>query len=183
MLALCPWLGWKGGVRNKKAVAGLALFFLAAAAGLWLYGVRIPTALAAAAGALACLAGILALFTLEAPLRRRRTALAAYGVRQEQTPSMALIEAALTVSRDGRKVGTLTPQRRLYRKFDSPFAEVSTLPGLGDEIYATLLAVDTQDNVTLKVSVNPLVNWVWIGGALMSLFPLLGLTRRRGRKE
>jgi cytochrome c biogenesis factor len=26
------------------------------------------------------------------------------------------------------------------------------------------------------MSANPLVNWLWIGGAVMSLAPLLGLT-------
>jgi cytochrome c-type biogenesis protein CcmF len=225
MLALCPWLGWKGGVRNKKAVAGLIIFFVAVAVGLWLYGIRLPTALVGAAGAVACLAGILMLFLLEPSIRRRRTAWGAYGVhvglalmvlgisfsgpyqvsreavlgpgetitleeydithdglRQDETTSMVFIESTLTVSKDGRKLGTLTPQRRLYRKFDSPFAEVSVIPGLGDELYATLLSADEDDNVTIKVSVNPLVNWIWIGGTLMCLFPLLALTRRKERK-
>jgi cytochrome c-type biogenesis protein CcmF len=31
----------------------------------------------------------------------------------------------------------------------------------------------------VKVSINPLVNWLWLGGTLMCLFPFLGLGRRR----
>mgnify|MGYP000117431259 CR=1 FL=1 len=89
------------------------------------------------------------------------------------------IEAELQLSRDGSVVGTVSPQRRLYDKFPRyAFSEATTHPSLGSEFYATLLGVNGTKAV-LRMSSNPLVNWLWIGGALMSLAPLLGLRRRR----
>ena len=89
------------------------------------------------------------------------------------------IEAELQLSVDGKVVGTVSPQRRLYDKFSRyAFSEATTHPSLGSEFYATLLGVNGTKAV-LRMSSNPLVNWLWIGGALMSAAPLLGLRRRR----
>ena len=92
------------------------------------------------------------------------------GLRHDHdNPAMDMHEAQLVVTRDGREVGVLTPQKRLYRNFEQSFAEVSVIPSLGEEIYATLLAFNEEEAVSLKVSVNPLVNWIWIGGTLACL--------------
>ena len=89
------------------------------------------------------------------------------------------IEAELQLSQDGEVVATILPQRRLYDKFQrSAFSEATTHPSLGTEFYVTLLGVN-QGKAVLRMSANPLVNWLWIGGAVMSLAPLLGLRRRR----
>lgn len=101
-------------------------------------------------------------------------------------PGFHYLEGRLEVSRDGRPLGELKPQRRIYDKFGSmQFTEVDVIPGLGKEIYASLLGLDQQGRALVKVSVEPLVNWLWIGGTLMSLFPLCMLWRRRssGRSE
>ncbi|GAB6035707.1 cytochrome c-type biogenesis CcmF C-terminal domain-containing protein [Fundidesulfovibrio butyratiphilus] len=103
-------------------------------------------------------------------------------LKQYATPGYAAGQAVLRVSRDGREVGVLTPERRTYRNFPQPFAEVSVLPSLGDEIYATLLAFSQDKGASFKVSVNPLVNWVWIGGALMCLAGLFA-SRRKASEE
>ncbi len=85
--------------------------------------------------------------------------------------------ASLTARKDGREVGVLTPERRVYKNFPQPFAEVSVIPSLGDELYATLLAYSDTKSASIKVSVNPLVNWVWIGGTIMCLAGFLCLRR------
>ena len=104
-------------------------------------------------------------------------------LEEERTPAMAIDRAVIDVSLDGRPVGRLTPERRMYRGFDQPFAEVSTLPSLGNELYATLLAASRNKSVSLKISVNPLVNWIWIGGTVMCLAGFLALRRRDATGE
>ena len=100
-------------------------------------------------------------------------------------PNFHFLEAELFVTdKDGKFLGKLSPQRRLYANFENQtYAEVSTIFSLGKEIYATLLSVDENGKATLAVNVNPLVNWLWIGGILMCLFPFLSLTRVRRLKE
>lgn len=93
------------------------------------------------------------------------------------------VEAELQLSTDGKTVGTVSPQRRLYDKFQrSAFSEATTYPSLGSEFYVTLLGIN-GDRAVLRMSANPLVNWLWIGGALMSVAPLLALRRRRRPEE
>ena len=41
---------------------------------------------------------------------------------------------------------------------------------LGEDLYVTLLASDpASGSVTLHLFVNPLVAWIWIGGAVVGL--------------
>jgi cytochrome c-type biogenesis protein CcmF len=101
--------------------------------------------------------------------------------REDHTPAMETYEARLLVTRDGTPVGTLTPQKRMYRNFSQSFAEVSVIPSLGEEIYATLLGFNEDHDVSIKVSINPLVNWIWIGGTLMCLAAFL--CWRTGRRK
>jgi cytochrome c-type biogenesis protein CcmF len=91
------------------------------------------------------------------------------------------LQAEIDVYEDGKLKGTLEPQRRLYNKFgkDRSFAEVSIIPSLGEELYASLLGADAQGNITVTLSIEPMVNWFWIGGTLMCLFPFIGFTRFR----
>ncbi|MDR1946295.1 MAG: cytochrome c biogenesis protein CcsA [Desulfovibrio sp.] len=99
-------------------------------------------------------------------------------------PGYRFVEAELLISSEnGGKLGTLAPQRRLYAKFgEQSFAEAAVLFGPGDELYAVLSGIDER---TLKASmvfnVNPLVNWIWFGGALMCAFPFVGLRMKRAR--
>ena len=102
-------------------------------------------------------------------------------LQQETNPAMSIARALIDVTKNGKPVGRLDPERRIYRGFEQPFAEVSTIPSLGDELYATLLSATEKKAASIKISVNPLVNWVWIGGALMSLAPFLSL--RRAKEE
>lgn len=106
-------------------------------------------------------------------------------VGRDGRPNYRFIEAELLVAvKDGSTLGKLAPQRRLYTNFENQtYAEVGTLFSLGNEIYATLLSVSEQGRATLQVNVNPLVNWLWIGGTVMCLFPFLGLSRVRRLKE
>jgi cytochrome c-type biogenesis protein CcmF len=100
-------------------------------------------------------------------------------------PNFRFLEAELLVTeKSGAVVGGLSPQRRLYANFETQtYAEVSTLFSLGNELYATLLSIDGQNRATIALNVNPLINWLWIGGTLMCVFPFVGLTRVRRMRE
>jgi cytochrome c-type biogenesis protein CcmF len=100
-------------------------------------------------------------------------------MRQFKTSEMSVDEAIVQVVKDGKVVGELTPQSRSYRNFDHPNSEVSVIFSLGDELYATIHDVKGELVSPLKVTINPMVNWVWIGSVIICLFPLLALRSRR----
>jgi cytochrome c-type biogenesis protein CcmF len=49
-----------------------------------------------------------------------------------------------------------------------------------EDLYLTLVATPGDDGrVTLGVAVNPLVLWLWVGGAVMAVGTLVALSPRR----
>ncbi|MCG8532841.1 MAG: cytochrome c biogenesis protein CcsA [Desulfovibrionales bacterium] len=96
------------------------------------------------------------------------------------------LQAEIAAFKDGKLLGKLEPQRRIYNKFgkDRTFAEVSIIPSFGEELYSSLLGADSRGNITVSLSIEPMVNWFWIGGTIMCLFPFIGFTRfRKPKKE
>lgn len=98
----------------------------------------------------------------------------------DRTQRMESYKASLDVEKKGQSLGRLVPERRFYRNFSQPFAEASVRPGLGDELYATLLGFDQDQQVRVQIRINPGVNWIWIGGTIMCLAGLLAV---KGKKH
>jgi len=104
-----------------------------------------------------------------------------------EAPGYHFIAARLNVFKDGKPAGEIAPERRIYEKFGrQQFAEADTIFSLGNEVYASLLGLEPakpgqEPRVTVKVSVHPLVNWIWVGSILMCLFPCIGLRRSKGK--
>ena len=78
--------------------------------------------------------------------------------------------AHVTVLEDGREVGQLYPGRWYYRKYEAePTTEVAMRRRLSEDVYVVLAAYDMSDqSATFQVTVNPLVNWIWFGFALLA---------------
>jgi cytochrome c-type biogenesis protein CcmF len=97
-----------------------------------------------------------------------------YSVRYDshrtfQTKEKIVNMAIMSVTRDGRRVGTLTPQRNLHIASNQPQSEVGLKSTLRDDIYLVLTQMDARGRVILRAWVNPLVAWLWIGAGVMVL--------------
>ena len=95
-------------------------------------------------------------------------------------------EAEIRIGKGSADFGILSPQYRQYfKRPDQSFLEAATTPfSLGTELYASLLGVDgAAGTAELRLSTHPLVNWIWIGGTLLCIAPLIGLIRVRSRKK
>jgi cytochrome c-type biogenesis protein CcmF len=108
---------------------------------------------------------------------------------QDSTPNYDTDFALLDVFHNGKKITRLTPERRIYFA-DTDHAQASTVVAIHSTLANDLYVVfegrnpDT-DKPIIKVFINPLVNWIWIGvgvvifGTLIALVPpLLPPTRR-----
>ena len=226
ILAFCPWLSWKEGLREPRwALAALGVM-LASAGVFYAMGYQKPVPLAGMSAGVSSLVSLAMLMTTSSSSRNLKGGLGAWllhaglamvlvgvafsGPYQESKEAVVspgdVVEmgayrltyvgleevsnerfsggrAQIVVTRDGKTLGEMTPERRVYRNFPQPFAEVSVIPSLGEELYSTLLVFAPDKSASIKVSVNPLVNWFWIGGTLMCLAGFLCLGRSQGREE
>jgi cytochrome c-type biogenesis protein CcmF len=91
------------------------------------------------------------------------------------------VVGAFTVS-NGRAFDVLRPAKKFYPQEQTPIAYVDYRLGLREDIYL-VLGDFTRDGAqaTVKVQVNRLVSWIWIGGAVLTLGALLAILPDRRR--
>ena len=81
-----------------------------------------------------------------------------------------VIESRAEVAYEGRQSGTLATALRDYPNSPTAIATPAVRTSLAEDLYVTLLAYDTSTQaVTLHLFVNPLVVWIWIGGAIVGI--------------
>jgi len=87
----------------------------------------------------------------------------------------------LQVTRDGQEVATLEPGRRFFTNFpEQPTAIVAVDATLARDLYVFTQGWDQTRRAEIQVFVNPLAQWLWIGGGVYALGGLLafGVLRR-----
>ena len=94
-----------------------------------------------------------------------------------------VIETRAEVRYAGPQSGSLGTALRDYPNSPNAIATPAVRTSLGEDLYVTLLASDpTSQAVTLHLFLNPLVVWIWIGGAVVgagSAFAIWPERRRR----
>ena len=101
--------------------------------------------------------------------------------RTQENQNYEALAASVTVStlRSGQLVQELLPEIRRYRRNDETTTEVALHIGLAQDIYVILAGTDEKgEKAALKVFINPLQIWLWIGGIIMVLGTLVVLTDR-----
>ena len=108
------------------------------------------------------------------------------GVERVRGPNYIADQGTLTISRDGDSLTTLYPERRSYPVAQSTTTESAIRSTLAGDLYASLAepASETaadQGAWTLRILYEPLVNFIWIGSAMLVLGGALSLSDRRLR--
>ncbi|MGE0803132.1 MAG: heme lyase CcmF/NrfE family subunit [Lautropia sp.] len=108
------------------------------------------------------------------------------GVRQVRGPNYLAHRATLTVTRQGRPVTILEPERRIYTagRQPTPMTEAAIDPGLFRDLYAALGDPAGEQRWIMRIHHKPFVEWIWAGCVLMAVggaFAVRGL-RQHGRR-
>ena len=82
-----------------------------------------------------------------------------------------MITAHMVATKNGKPAGDLYPARWFYRRHESePTTEVEILRSISEDLYVTLATYTLADqSAAFQITVNPLVNWIWFGFAVMAL--------------
>ncbi len=100
--------------------------------------------------------------------------------RLADDPRVVETRAELTLA--GPQAGQVKTALRDYPNSSTAIATPAVRNALGEDLYVTLLAYDTATgSVTLHVFINPLVSWIWAGGAIVALGALFAIWPDRRR--
>jgi cytochrome c-type biogenesis protein CcmF len=102
------------------------------------------------------------------------------GLRESQESNHDKVTGSFTVV-SGRGAGdVLEPAKKFYPQEQSPIAYVDYRLGFIDDLYLVLgdFARDGS-HATVKMQVNRMVSWIWIGGLILTLGTLLAVLPER----
>ena len=109
------------------------------------------------------------------------------GVSTSETLNRFVTAVGLEVFRDGVRQGIVTSEKRQH--FDSnkqpqfePSTEVGIRSSAALDLYVVLAGV-REDTAELRISFNPLVVWVWIGGMVMAIGGLIVMWPQAERRR
>ncbi|MFM2059525.1 MAG: hypothetical protein RLY71_3910 [Pseudomonadota bacterium] len=106
------------------------------------------------------------------------------GAREVQGPNYVAAQGLIEVTRDGRPVTEMYPEKRVYRVQQNPMTEAAIAPGLTGDLYVSLgEQVEGNGAWIVRVYVKPFIDWVWGGCLLMAFGGVLAMTDRRYRRS
>ncbi len=98
----------------------------------------------------------------------------------EDNPNYAAQTAVLDIHRGQQMVGTLRPERRFYKASRQPTTEVAIRMQMNEDIYIVFSGMTPQQEgetprAVISAHLNPLVNWIWLGGLVLVIGTLIAL--------
>jgi cytochrome c-type biogenesis protein CcmF len=103
------------------------------------------------------------------------------GVREIQGPNYAGAQGLIEVTRDGKAVATMRPEKRIYRVQQNPMTEAAINTGFTRDLYVSLGEPVGGNAWIVRVYFKPFVDWIWGGCLLMALGGGLAASDRRYR--
>ena len=82
-----------------------------------------------------------------------------------------MITGRLTVFEDGREIGHMFPAKWFYRHHEEePTTEVAIRRTFAEDLYIVMPASEMKDqSASFHIVINPLVNWIWLGFAVIAI--------------
>jgi len=108
------------------------------------------------------------------------------GIKVTADEQKQMVTGEMAIFRQGKRIDTLYPARWFFRRHENePVSQVAIRRSLGGDLYVALniLPADVgRQSAALQIFVNPLVDWIWcgfavlIGGTGIALLPEGALT-------
>jgi cytochrome c-type biogenesis protein CcmF len=104
------------------------------------------------------------------------------GVSEQQGPNYIASEGRISVSKDGKPLTVLNPEKRVYNASGMPMTEASIRTGFLRDLYVSLGEPIPGTNAwAVRVYIKPFVDWIWAGCLLMALGGIMAISDRRYR--
>jgi len=85
-------------------------------------------------------------------------------MQQGDNSNYASQKLLIEVFRGSQSLGTMEPERRLYKSSQQPTSEVSIRRRLNEDLYVNFAGLSTDNQrAVVQAYIFPLVSWIWIG--------------------
>jgi len=103
------------------------------------------------------------------------------GPSQYSTRSAQVTAATLTVFNSSKPVAVLSPQRNFHKTHpDQPMTEVAIRSTMMEDLYIILAGLGEDGTANFRVIINPLMMWMWLGSAVLTLGTVIAFWPERG---
>jgi cytochrome c-type biogenesis protein CcmF len=96
-------------------------------------------------------------------------------------PNYEATRGTITVSKGGKKVSTMFPEKRFYQVQQMPMTEAAIDTGFTRDLYVSLGEPVDGGAWVVRVYHKPFVDWIWGGAFLMALGGILAMSDKRYR--
>jgi len=104
------------------------------------------------------------------------------GTTEHDGPNYRAARGTLEVSKDGRPVATLHPEKRVYNASAMAMTEASVHPNIFRDIYVAMgEQLDDQGAWTVRLFHKPFINWLWFGALFMVAGGFMAASDKRYR--
>ena len=104
-------------------------------------------------------------------------------VQEIKGPNYVAAQGRIEVSRDGKLIATLEPEKRLYKVQGNPMTEAAVHSNLLRDLYVSMGEQLPNNDWIVRVQYKPFINWIWIGCLVMMLGGTLAASDRRYRQR
>jgi cytochrome c-type biogenesis protein CcmF len=103
------------------------------------------------------------------------------GLERAPGPNYESTRARIAVTRNGREVALLNPEKRFYPVQQMPMTEADMDSGFTRDLYVSLGDPVGEGAWVVRVYHKPFVDWIWAGCFLMAIGGVLAISDRRYR--
>ena len=104
-------------------------------------------------------------------------------LQRVEGPNYSALRAGIDVTRDGKPVARLTPEKRTYRVQTMPMTEASIDTRTDRHLFVALGDDLGANTWSLRIQYKPLIRFIWLGCLVMSLGGVIALSDRRYRSS
>ncbi len=97
------------------------------------------------------------------------------GLEQVAEGANDVVFADLTVTKGGKYLTQIQPEKIFYPTWPQPRTEVALHSTFKEDLYVILSGWESDGTATFKVKVNPLINWIWYGGYILVIGTIIAL--------
>ncbi len=105
-----------------------------------------------------------------------------HGIQDVQGINWGGVEAIFNVYKGNHFVSEMRPQKRFYSGGSQmPTTEAAIKPLNMGDLYLSMTDISQDGSITVMAFQNPLIHWIWYGGAIMGIGVFLILFKRKRR--